>query len=221
MRNVTWAVLVERGAANPTWSRSACSLAFSRIGRYFAINPIQTATNPWLRVVITHQSKASNGQPWAAWTSGRTVYIPARFRYHSLAQLVFVLVHEFGHVFGGGKHVPKAGHVMSAEIRDVYRNFTQEDYKWFRSLGVRPATQVPRAYDEPDHWKPRSAAELRQSMQELAEGWQCTVDELLEYAGGSVGWPGVCCGHASFWDRVRDWVTPKAYTIQEVERELF
>ncbi len=184
MTQRTWNLQIEPNATNPTWDRRAIPMALGRISRYFAVTFPQVARNPWMRVVMTsrHPNKS-----WAAWTTGRTIYIPQGFRYQSLDQLVFILVHEFGHVFGGSSH-GKSGDVMEDKIRDVYRNFTQNDYRWFRSLGIRPATQVPRAYDEPGYWYPKATMEL------IADSFEQWMTPLR-------------CGHGSWPDRIRGMMT--------------
>jgi hypothetical protein len=203
----TWNLQIEPGATNPTWDRRAIPMALGRISRYFNVTFPQVTRNPWMRVVMTrrHPNKS-----WAAWTTGRTIYIPQGFRYQSLDQLVFILVHEFGHVFGGSSH-GKSGDVMEDKIRDVYRNFTQNDYWWFRSLPQKPI----KAWTEPNHWRPQQQIEDRMFMALLAEEWQCTVDQLCDYAHGSVGAPNITCGHGSWLDRIRGMMTKT--TILEVE----
>lgn len=148
--NVTWSFATTPGATNPSFSGRAILDAMGRIQRYWAVNFVQVARSPSMSIVLTNRVRDAS---WAAWTSGRTIYIPSAFKYNSYQQLVFVLVHEMGHVFGGGSHARQPGHVMSPSIADPYLNFTQTDYAWFR-LPVRPATQVPRAWDEPNHWRP-------------------------------------------------------------------
>jgi hypothetical protein len=177
----TWNLQIEPGATNPTWDRRAIPMALGRISRYFNVTFPQVTRNPWMRVVMTrrHPNKS-----WAAWTTGRTIYIPQGFRYQSLDQLVFILVHEFGHVFGGKDH-GKAGDVMEDKIRDVYRNFTQRDYWWFRSLPQKPV----KAWHEPNHWRPFALYD-----------WQALqIKKQLDNP--------LTCGHGSWLDRIRGMMT--------------
>lgn len=193
MTQRTWNLQIEPGATNPTWDRRAIPMALARISRYFAASFPQVARNPWMRVAMVSWTP---NKDWAAWTTGRTIYIWKGYRYRSLQELVAVLVHEFGHVFGGSSHGGD-NDVMGPYVRDVYRNFTVNDYRWFRSLGIRPATQVPRAYDEPNYWRPKA----RDSMQMWDQMW--LQDNPLT------------CGHGSWLDRIRGMMTKT--TILEVE----
>jgi hypothetical protein len=180
MTQRTWNLQIEPNATNPTWDRRAIPMALGRISRYFNVAFPQVARNPWMRVVMTrrHPNKL-----WAAWTTGRTIYIPQGFRYQSLDQLVFILVHEFGHVFGGSSH-GKVGDVMEDKIRDVYRNFTQRDYWWFRSLPQKPV----KAWHEPNYWRPKPTAEL---MADSFEQWMMPLT----------------CGHGNWLESIRGMMT--------------
>lgn len=184
----TWNFSVEPGASNPTWSNRAISTALARINRYFNVTFPQVSRNPWMRVVMTRRHPNAT---WAAWTTGRTIYIPSSFRYNSFEQLVFVLVHEFGHVFGGSSH-GGPNDVMAPAIRDIYRNLTQNDYRWFRSLPQRSL----KAWTEPHHWRPVSQIEELLEMQNYAKDFQASVDDLM-------GLPAFKCGHGNWLDSIR------------------
>ena len=193
---VTWSFAIDRGASNATFSAKAILSAMDRIRRYWAVDFVQVSRSPYMSFVLTNRVRNAS---WAAWTSGRTIYIPSTFRYNSYDQLVFVLVHEMGHVFGGSQHASGTVNVMSPTITDPLKNFTQTDYAWFR-LPVRPATQVPRAWDEPNYWR------MRMSINDIFKSESERNDHPL------------VCGHGTWWDWVRQaFDRPQREVIYELD----
>ena len=185
MRTITWRVLIEKGASTPYWNRNILPTAFGRFGRYFNVNFVQNINRAQINFVLTKNGKATNGQPWAAWTSGWTIYAHGMFKWQSVAQAAYVYVHEIGHVLGGRTH-GTARDIMGPTIRDIYLNFTQNDYRWFNSL---PQKAI-KAWNEPDFWRPASM--------EPSELWDAMW--LSDHP--------LVCGHASWFDRIRSYMTP-------------
>jgi hypothetical protein len=181
MRTITWRVSIEQGARTPYWNRNILPTAFGRLGRYFNVNFVQNIHQAQLNVVLTRNGKFTNGQPWAAWTSGWTIYTHGMFKWQSVSQGAIVFTHELGHVFGGTKH-GRPQDVMAPTIQDIFRNFTQNDYWWFRSLSQKSV----KAWNEPNFWRPHTG----------------TFFPIPDMEAGLLDNP-LICGHASWLDRIR------------------
>jgi hypothetical protein len=201
--NITWNFQAEPGAINGSFNARAIFSAMDKITRYWAVNFIQVGSRPYMSFVLTNRNRNAS---WAAYTSGRTIYIPASFKYQSFDQLAYVLLHEMGHVFGGGSHAPGTQHIMSPTISDIYKNFTQLDYQWFR-LPIRPATQVPRAWNEPNKWRPASNYPMPTGHEseylKILAGFDAEGAANLGYQPCQIG-----CG-SSLWDYIYNALTKK------------
>jgi hypothetical protein len=83
--------------------------------------------------------------------------LPNAFKFSSVDQALYVVLHEFGHVLGGPNH-GAPNDVMAAGMTDIYRNFTLNDSKWFRmpwKASVRPWLEMNqwRTTRDSFHWE--------------------------------------------------------------------
>jgi hypothetical protein len=192
----TWAVFVDRGAVNPTFSGKAIIEAHKRAQEYWAVDFKQDLKKPQYRYILTTQRKP---QSWLAWTQGNSVRYPTYHKY-GYAQLVYISLHETGHLItGGNRHAKDKRNVMFAAINDVYKNFHQEDSQWFRFSWKSNR----RPWNEPDIWRPKSsyslpAGEESDYLYHLSQfDPQAAYD--LGYQPCEVG-----CVKPSFWETVKD-----------------
>lgn len=168
MITYSWRLELDRGAVNSTFDARCIFAAFARITRYFDVRFLQVTGSPSIRFVLTTQQK---DRSWAAWTSGRTVFVPASFRYQSKDQLTFVLLHELGHVFGGSAHA-RPGNIMAPSIGNIYQNFTEVDTAWFRLPFKRG---IVKPWQEPNVWRPVKTEDGRTFETLWDDDWACSV----------------------------------------------
>lgn len=166
MRQISWVLLVDRGAKeNPTFRFDAIQRGLDYLAEYWALQFVRTSSSGARIKFIA--SKSSGGPGWVMWAnrSRFEIRISPTFNFGSnLLTCTSAVVHEFMHLAGGSHHSPNAADVMYHALQPG-KQITPRDAGYMSAYQWKGAR---RPWTEPNYFREKFAEPVRRSSEDDA-----------------------------------------------------
>lgn len=195
MRQISWVLLVDRGAReNPTFRFDAIQAGLDYLAEYWALQFTRTSSrNARVKFIC---SKSAGGNGWVMWAnrSKFEIRISPTFNFgNNLLTCATAVVHEFMHLAGGSHHSSVQQDIMSPAL-EPGEQITQRDAQYMAAYAWKGAR---RPWNEPTYFRDKFAP----------------VNRLMWSPAPKLHFPSVC-------DRPRtwqEWLDSFGSTVKESE----
>ena len=167
MRQITWVLLVDRGAKeNPTFRFDAIQRGLDYLAEYWALQFTRTSSSKARIKFIA--SKSAGGPGWVMWAnrSRFEIRISPTFNFGSnLLTCASAVVHEFMHLAGGTQHSPNAADVMYHALQPG-KQITPRDGGYMSAYQWKGAR---RPWTEPNYFREKFAEPARMGVSAVGD----------------------------------------------------